>query len=72
MWTLVAVFSLAMRACLVVSVSLGPSVVLPRLAPWVTLAVRADARDVIYLSSNTAIRTTLFCRVLPQFLLTLF
>ena len=29
----------------------GPSVLLPRLASQVTLVVRADARDVIYLST---------------------
>ena len=51
LWTMPAAFSLAMRACLAVSVSPGPSELLPRLAPRVALAVRADARDVIYLST---------------------
>ena len=37
-------------ACLAVSVFLGLSALVPRLASRVTLAVRADARDVIYLS----------------------
>ena len=35
------------RACLAVPVSPGPSVLVPRLASRVTLAVRTDARDVI-------------------------
>ena len=41
------------RACLAVSVSLGLSVLVPRLASRVTVAVRADARDVVstYLST---------------------
>ena len=49
MWTLTAVFSLAVRACscLAVPVSPRPSVLLPRLTSRVMLAVRADARDVI-------------------------
>ena len=45
------VSSLAMCACLAVSVFPGLSILVPRLAPRVTLAVRADASwDVIYLS----------------------
>ena len=39
--------SLAVRACLAVSASPGLSVLVPRLASVVTLAVRADARDAI-------------------------
>ena len=39
-----------MCACLAVSVFPGRLIHLPRLASRVTLAVRADARDVIYLS----------------------
>ena len=50
MWALTAVSSLAMCACLAVSVFPGFSVLAPRLASRVTVAVRADARDVIYLS----------------------
>ena len=50
MWALTAVSSLAMCACLAVSVFPGLSILVPRLASRVTLAVRADARDVIYLS----------------------
>ena len=45
-----AVSRLAMCACLAVTVFPGRLVHLPRLASGVTLAVRADARDVIYLS----------------------
>ena len=42
-----------MRACLAVPVPPGVSILVPRLASRVTLAVRADARDVIpiYLSN---------------------
>ena len=40
-----------MCACLAVSVPPGLLVLLPRLASGVTLAVRADARDVIHISS---------------------
>ena len=50
MWTLAAVSRLATCACLAGSVFPGLFIHLPRLAPRVTLAVRADARDVIYLS----------------------
>ena len=42
-----SVSSLAVRACLAVSVSRGPYKRFPRLASRVTLAVRADARYVI-------------------------
>ena len=45
-----AVSRLAMRACLAVSVPPGLSVLVPRLASRVTLAVRADARDAVYVS----------------------
>ena len=41
---------LAMCACLAVSVFPGRLIHLPRLASRVTMAVRAGARDVIYLS----------------------
>ena len=44
-----AVSRLAMCACLAVSVFPGRLIHLPRLASRVTLAVRANARDVIYL-----------------------
>ena len=48
MWTLTAGFGLAVRACLAVLVcSLCGLPLLPRLASPATLAVRADARDVI-------------------------
>ena len=50
MWALTAVSRLAMCACLAASVFPGRLLLLPRLASRVTLAVRADARDVIYLS----------------------
>ena len=40
-----------MCACLAVSVFPGLSILVPRMAPPVTLAVRADARDVPYLST---------------------
>ena len=50
MWTLTAVSRLATCACLAVSVFPGRLIHLPRLAPRVTLAVRADAKAVIYLS----------------------
>ena len=45
MWTLTAASGLAVRACLAVSVSLGPSGMFLRLASRVTLAIRAGARD---------------------------
>ena len=41
---------LAMCACLAVSVFPGRLILVPRVASRVTLAVRADARDVIYIS----------------------
>ena len=48
-----AVSSLAVRACLAASVWPGISVLVPRLARWGTLAVRADARDAIYISISS-------------------
>ena len=53
MWALTAVSRLAMCACLAVSVFPGRLIHLPRLASRVALAIRADARDVIYLSIYT-------------------
>ena len=52
---------LAVCACLAVSVSLGLSVIVPRLASRVTLAVRADARDAIYLSMQNQLSLVLLC-----------
>ena len=46
-WALTAASRLAMCACLAVSVSPRLSVLVPHLASLVTLAVRADAGDVI-------------------------
>ena len=55
----------------------GLSILLPRLASRVTLAVRADARDVIYLSICTGFEGLLyfsgtaflgFCRAMPGLL----
>ena len=49
MRVLTAVSRLAVRACLALSVSPGLPALVPRLASRVTLAVRADARDVIFI-----------------------
>ena len=67
MWALTAVSRLAMCACLAVSVFSGRFIHLPRLASRVTLAVRADGRDVIYLSILCTQSTALhafFCQIL--------
>ena len=59
MWALTAVSRLAMCACLAMSVFPGRLIHLPRLASRVTLAVRADARDVIYLSTSLDVMSIL-------------
>ena len=50
MWVLTTVSRLALCACLGVSVSPGFLVLVPRVASRIALAVRADAREVIYIS----------------------
>ena len=67
MWTLTFGFGLAVRACLALLVcSLCVLLLLPRLASPVTLAVRADARDVI-LSICLCRAHALFERMLLQY-----
>ena len=60
-----------MCACLAVSVFPGVSILVPQLASRVTLAVRADARDVIYLSiylllTVHTVHTVTVCIAHPQ------